>query len=326
MPLDPGVEPPADAAPLRSAIRDLATFDWIVFTSANGVDWFWTALERESLDSPGASAPRGSRASAPGRPRPWPGGGFGPTWCPTRTSPRHCSTRWTGPAELPGTRILLPRAARGRPVLPDGLRARGAEVVEVEAYRTVPETARTAELRSWIAAGAIDALTFTSSSTVASFVDAVGTETGRALVAAIGPITAETARALGLPVHVEATDHTCSGWPRHSPGAPSRSATPAEGYEICYACPASPRRPRTGGPRRGSPVRAAASSLPAMRRRPGSSSQRDESMSEGNAVATGPILRRIEAREAVCGVMGLGYVGLPPGRRGGEGGVPCPGF
>src|SRR5690606_32224999 len=69
----------------------------------------------------------------------------------------------------------------------------------------------------------------------------------------------------------------------------------------------------TGGPRRGSPVRAAASSLPAMRRRPGSSSQRDESMSEGNAVATGPILRRIEAREAVCGVMGLGYVGLPLG-------------
>src|SRR5690606_41986792 len=88
--------------------------------------------------------------------------------------------------ELSGKRILLPRAA-GRPVLPDGLRARGAEVVEVEAYRTVPETAGAAALRSRIAADAIDARTFTSPSAVDRFADSVGAVSGGGRGAVRGP-------------------------------------------------------------------------------------------------------------------------------------------
>jgi len=203
------VEAPVDDAPLRAAIRGLAAFDWVVFTSANGVEWFWTALEHESLDARAFGAAR-IACIGPGTAAALARRGIRPDLVPDAYVGEALLDALERAGELSGKRILLPRAA-GRPVLPDGLRARGAEVVEVEAYRTVPETAGAAALRSWIAADAIDALTFTSPSAVASFADSVGTETGRALVAVIGPVTAEAARTAGLPVHVEATDHTMLG-------------------------------------------------------------------------------------------------------------------
>lgn len=203
------VEAPADDAPLRAAIRDLASFDWVVFTSANGVERFWAALERESLDAKALGAAR-IACIGPGTAAALARRGLRPDLVPDAYVAEALLEALEQAGELAGRRILLPRAA-GRPVLPDGLRDRGAEVVEVEAYRTVPETARAAELRSWLAASAIDAVTFTSPSTVASFVDSVGAETGRALVAVIGPVTAEAARRAGLPVHVQATDHTMLG-------------------------------------------------------------------------------------------------------------------
>src|SRR5690606_36039354 len=132
------VEAPADAAPLRSAIRDLATFDWIVFTSANGVDWVWTALEREALDSRALRAARVA-CIGPGTAAALARRGIRPDLVPDAYVAEALLDALDRAAELPATRILLPRAARGRPVLPDGLRARGAEVLEVETYRTVPE-------------------------------------------------------------------------------------------------------------------------------------------------------------------------------------------
>jgi uroporphyrinogen III methyltransferase/synthase len=98
-----------------------------------------------------------------------------------------------------------------RAVLPDSLREHGAEVVEVAAYRTVQDGAGADEVRRRIAAGEVDLVTFTASSTVRSFADLVGTEVGRAASASIGPITSGTLRELGMKVDVEAAEYTIPG-------------------------------------------------------------------------------------------------------------------
>lgn len=113
--------------------------------------------------------------------------------------------------ELAGRRVLLPRAQGAREVLPDELRARCAEVTEVEAYRSIGDARAAGELRASLARGQIDAVTFTSSSTVRHFVEAVGTDLGGAAVACIGPVTAECARTSGLGVDVVATEYTIPG-------------------------------------------------------------------------------------------------------------------
>ena len=118
-----------------------------------------------------------------------------------------------------GLRILLPRAAGARPVLPETLVARGARVDEVIAYQAIaPPDADVDGLRAALAAGTISALTFTSSSTVRNFAQLLGPAeiaqlggSAGPVIACIGPITAETAREVGLPVHVCPQDYTAQG-------------------------------------------------------------------------------------------------------------------
>ncbi|HMC52758.1 MAG TPA: uroporphyrinogen-III synthase, partial [Acidimicrobiales bacterium] len=104
-------------------------------------------------------------------------------------------------------RLLLPRAAGARDVLPDGLRLRGWEVDVVEAYRTT--TPATSEGLAEAARHA-DAVTFTSPSTVNGYLEAVGRRVPP-LVACIGPVTARAARDAGLDVAVVAQEHTVDG-------------------------------------------------------------------------------------------------------------------
>jgi len=103
-------------------------------------------------------------------------------------------------------RVLLPQAAAARPVLADGLRAKGWTVEVVEAYRTVPARPTDDALA---AAAKADAIAFTSSSTVTSWL-ALGA-TLPPVVACIGPVTAATAATHGVPVTVVATEHTVDG-------------------------------------------------------------------------------------------------------------------
>jgi uroporphyrinogen-III synthase len=110
-----------------------------------------------------------------------------------------------GPA---GGRVLLPRAEVARPVLPDGLAAAGWSVEVVDAYRAVP-VAVPAELMD--AAKAADAITFASSGTVTAYLEAAGQDAVPPFVVCIGPVTAATARAAGLKVDAEATEHTLAG-------------------------------------------------------------------------------------------------------------------
>jgi len=105
-------------------------------------------------------------------------------------------------------RVLLPRAAVARDVLPAGLAERGWTVDVVEAYRTAVGRPSAEALG---AAARIDAVTFTSSSTVQHYVAAAGLARIPPIVACIGPITAATAREHGLDVAIEASTHTVDG-------------------------------------------------------------------------------------------------------------------
>jgi uroporphyrinogen-III synthase len=114
--------------------------------------------------------------------------------------------------DVDGRRVLLPRAADARDVLPDGLRALGAHVDIVPTYRTVLDGDGAARVAEHLRAGEVDLVTLTSSSTARFFVDAVGAETARvAPVASIGPVTSAAARALELRVVIESEESTIAG-------------------------------------------------------------------------------------------------------------------
>jgi uroporphyrinogen-III synthase len=104
--------------------------------------------------------------------------------------------------------VLLPQAADARPVLAEGLAAKGWYVDVVEAYRTVTGSPSERELR---AAREADAITFTSSSTVTGYLDVAGPDAVPPVVASIGPITTATAKELGIAVTVEADPSTVEG-------------------------------------------------------------------------------------------------------------------
>lgn len=207
------IVPPEDAEPLRRAAREAAAgrYDWIVFTSRNGAAAFAGALAGQGL---GPGAPTGTRICAIG-----PGTGsaleersLAPDLIPDSYIAEGVVEALASADALPGKRILLPRAEVARPELPEGLGALGARVDVVTAYRTLPaEAAGVEALRRELEAGRVDAITFTSSSTVRSWHEVLGTLAGGAAVAAIGPVTAGTARELGFSVDVVAREYTIPG-------------------------------------------------------------------------------------------------------------------
>ncbi len=109
-----------------------------------------------------------------------------------------------------GERVLLARAEQARDVLPDGLRDRGYQVDVLPLYRTRPAEPDPRVLAQ-VRAGDVDAVTFTSSSTVTNFCDLVGPLERQPLVVSIGPVTSATARDRGLRVDAEAAEHTVDG-------------------------------------------------------------------------------------------------------------------
>jgi len=210
------IAPPPDPAPLERAVAAAGGYDWIVFTSANGVEAFFARF---------AAARRDVRELASVRLA-----AIGPETAAQlecrllRVAVTAADYRAEGLVaalageDLRGRRVLLPRAAGARPVLPDALRACGARVDEVVAYRAVPPAeADVAGLTAALEAGTVDAVTFTSSSTVRNFVELLGRRAtarllanGRPVVACIGPVTAATVRDLGLRVDVLPATYTAA--------------------------------------------------------------------------------------------------------------------
>ncbi|MGQ4809402.1 hypothetical protein NKDENANG_02819 [Candidatus Entotheonellaceae bacterium PAL068K] len=205
------IVPPADNyVALDSALRQLETFDWVVFTSVNGVRHVRQRMAALGL-AEGAFTLARLAAIGPATADALRAYGLSIDLMPEAFVAEALLDAIPGPS---GQRFLLPRADGAREALRLGLEASGATVVEVHAYRTLPADL-SPEAYVQLESG-VDCLTFTSSSTVRHFVSQVGAERARALaigaaVIAIGPVTAGTARELGLPVAAVASEYTITG-------------------------------------------------------------------------------------------------------------------
>lgn len=204
------IRPAEDYAPLDQAIGRLESYDWLIFTSVNGVRFFLERLDRSPKDLRALRA----RVCAIG---PATRGALEALHLKVDLVPEEYVAESLVAAfageELEGKRILLPRAAAARDVVPAELRRKGAQVDVVEAYRTViPEDAPARAAAVFRADARPDWITFTSSSTVQNFVQAVGNDVLSGVrLASIGPVTSATARRLGLEVSVEARQYTIDG-------------------------------------------------------------------------------------------------------------------
>ncbi len=182
-------------------LGDLGQYDWIAFTSANGVAAFAQLLNELGAPFPSARlAAIGPETAAAIREA-----GHRPDLVPEQFVAESLADALPAPA-----RVLVPRAVGARDALPDRLRQRGSTVDVLELYRAVAPAGLAAALTRVLRD--VDVVTFTSSSTVRHFVQAVGHDLPpQARVACIGPITAATARDAGLPVAIIAEEYTTQG-------------------------------------------------------------------------------------------------------------------
>ncbi len=217
--------------PLEVAVPPLGQFEWVVFTSANGVDAFFDrGLEPAGLDARALSGVR-IAVIGPGTAAALARRGLRADLVPERFVAESLLDAFPAP-ERTGSRVLVARALAARDVLPDGLTERGFAVSVLPVYRTVAAEPDPANLGA-VQAGEFDAVTFTSSSTVSNFCAAVGALPSPVpLVVSIGPVTSATAVEQGLVVGAEAEEHTIDGViaaliaALASPAAPEAAAPP----------------------------------------------------------------------------------------------------
>jgi len=204
------IEPPSDLRAFAELVQDAHVYDWIVFTSANGVEAFFDIFFKLYDDTREIG---GARIAA-----------IGPATAqrvkdfhlhvdlqPDEFVAEAVVREFKKVESIENLRILLVRAEKARDTLPTELSAMGAIVDEALAYRTVPETRDTSGARRQLAQNGADLITFTSSSTVENLL-ALGLPWPKGMrIASIGPITSRTVRDQGLTVDVEARHHDISG-------------------------------------------------------------------------------------------------------------------
>jgi uroporphyrinogen III methyltransferase/synthase len=195
--------------PIDFELPVLDRYAWAVFTSANGVDAFFDrGLARAGLDARALASARVA-AIGPGTNAALARRGIRADLVPERFVAESLLAAFPDP-EPAGARVLIARAESARDVLPEGLTARGYAVDVLPVYRAVPVVPDPLDLAR-VRAGEVDAITFTSSSTVSNFSQAVGRLDAAPVVISIGPVTSETARNCGLHVDAEADPHTIDG-------------------------------------------------------------------------------------------------------------------
>jgi uroporphyrinogen III methyltransferase/synthase len=207
------VAPPESWDPLDQSIQALESYQWLVFTSVNGVKYFLERLEAAGKD---VRDLKGLKIAAigPKTAETWYGFGIKPDIVPDEYR-AEAVVACFGEYGVKGARILLPRAARAREVLPEELKKMEAKVDVVPAYQTIRPDHDTAQVRKMLKQGDIDMVTFTSSSTVNNFVEMFEADAKKlqewmthVAVACIGPITAKTAQEKGLTVSVMPSAYT----------------------------------------------------------------------------------------------------------------------
>ena len=207
------IAPPASYTEFDAALAHIADYQWLIFTSVNGVRAFLERMNTVGV-SPAHLHSLHIAAIGPATAQALGEAGLTPSFVP-QSYVAEAIVAEIG--DVTGQRILLPRADIARAALATGLHERGAWVDEIAAYRTIPD--------SDIAIGDLlnhaDAITFTSSSTVRYFLTTLGTEgwvaqdameqLNRMVIACIGPITAATASDHGLRVDIVAREFTTAG-------------------------------------------------------------------------------------------------------------------
>ncbi|MBI4217611.1 MAG: uroporphyrinogen-III synthase [Elusimicrobia bacterium] len=205
------IVPPSSVRPLDKAIHDLDRYDWLIFTSVNGVEKF---MQRFRIKNSKGRIPSHLKTCAIGpitakKMREW--------GAPVSRIAREyvAESVLDEIKEVSGKKILIPRAREARDVLPEGLRRRGAEVDVVEAYRTKSDRSGFSRFRENLSRGQIDCVTFTSSSTVRNFFSLLSLQEKRRLLksdlicaASIGPITTATLSEFGWPPRIVAQKST----------------------------------------------------------------------------------------------------------------------
>jgi uroporphyrinogen III methyltransferase/synthase len=204
------IEPPSDLRAFAELVQDAHAYDWIVFTSPNGVTAFFEMFYKLYGDARDIG---GARIAA-----------IGPATAqrvrnfhlkvdlqPDEFVAEAVVREFKKEGDIENLRILIARAEEARDLLPKELGALGAIVDVAFAYRTVAETSDRTEARSRLAREGADMITFTSSSTVENFLGLGLPWPAEMKVASIGPITSKTARDRGLTIGVEATRHDIPG-------------------------------------------------------------------------------------------------------------------
>lgn len=209
------IAPCQDFGPLDRAIDHLSDYQWIVFTSVNGVNAFLDRLWQRGGDIRHLMGIR-LVAIGPGTNQALVGRGLRSEFVPEEYRAEAVVEGLRGKVEA-GEKVLLPRARGARLVLPQSLAEMGLLVDEVVAYETLSGSGNPAVLKQMLREHPLDVVTFTSSSTVKNFLELLGDKPSsfpglsKTLVACIGPITADTAAGLGLKVDLVAPEYTIEG-------------------------------------------------------------------------------------------------------------------
>ncbi len=208
------VSPPPSWELLDSALKKISQYDWVVFTSVNGVRFFMERLLAVGMDVRalggsrlGAIGPKTAEALEKLMLR--------PDLVPSEYRAEAIINAFEG-KELKGVRFLMPRAMAARDILPEKLREWGAEVDVVPAYQTTLPAQNAPEVAQIFKNSDADCLTFTSSSTVTNFFRLLDPQEitpylKSVAIACIGPITADTAKSFGLEISIMPSDYTVEG-------------------------------------------------------------------------------------------------------------------
>jgi uroporphyrinogen III methyltransferase/synthase len=207
------IVPPESWDALDRAIHTLESYHWLLFTSVNGVKYF---LQRLKVLGKDVRDLKGLKIGAigPKTAETWDHLGIKPDLIP-REFRAEALVEMFKEYGIKGAKILVPRAAQARELLPEELRKLDAEVDVVEAYQTIKPDHSSARVRQMLEKGDIDMVTFTSSSTVTNFLEMFRVDgerfrrwMERVTVACIGPITAKTAQGKGLSVNLVPREYT----------------------------------------------------------------------------------------------------------------------
>ncbi len=204
------IEPPSDVRAFAELVQDAHAYDWIVFTSVNGVNAFFDLFYKLYDDAREIGAAR-IAAIGPATAQRIRDFHMHVDLQPEEFVAESIVREFRKQGGVENLRILLARAEKARDLLPKELSALGAIVDEGFAYRTVPETRDDSGARRRLLEEGADLITFTSSSTVENFLALKLPWPAKMQVASIGPVTSKTARDHGLEVAVEARRHDIPG-------------------------------------------------------------------------------------------------------------------